>query len=666
VKQLLLGDLPKAGEPLKHAIDDDNKVLLETDIQERINRQQSRLTKKELKALFKRKGQLHKQLNELNYNKKIIRQDEYIRLKEQLIYLFKTQPDQPPRMIAKFDRVKKRCALIELAMNDIKPVIDEYEDVSNQITAHEELIKWEVEDTENFEAFKREARTWEAQLQSAFKQSPRLHHTGFDAKGKRFIIIPKIEKIIIKDDRVLFLVKTTSQNAIEKFFGKWHSALPYGVDVSSLISEETLENLSIACNRIVTVERSKRGTNLFYVISRLDAPDGIPNKVNYQQVVDWYPIKEHKKAPFPFGVGEDRKVIHYNLEDTPHVLIAGASNGGKSNLVNAMIATLVTMNTPDEIRIMLVDLKGGIEFTHWRNLQHQVRPMATTPTTVLEGLQWLRLTMEKRLIALEKLKAKNFLDYNVKAKKKLPRLICFIDELATIVGLNDLTKALHGEMRVLSAQGRAVGVHLVLCTQHPSVEVIPSVIKTNMMLRISALMPSYVASMLIMDSAIASNLPDVIGRMCSAFGAREKTAQTPLISDAQIAQAIKTANAYPAPDESQFEEDKLIIVAKPAFGEEDALNVALHQLDGVLAVSRINEIIGTKLISLRNLRILVKGLIARIKEDGGIRVDGKFYDIKKVGSAHHLIEAEEPEAKPEPIPLPVEQPIEQEPPLKTG
>jgi hypothetical protein len=642
MRELSLGELPSAGEPLQLHIDENNAELLESDVQQRIKRQQSRLTRKQQRKLTKRLTALSKQLNSLSYNQLIYKRWEYEQLDEQLTHLFKTQPDQPPKTIAKRDRVTNRIANLTAQIDSLQPLSDEFDTVNNALKNHYELMAWEAEDKENFEAFKREARTWEAQLASAFKQSPRLHHKGVDAKGKPFIKIPIIEDIVIKDDRVMFRIKTTGQTAIERLFNRWHSALPYGVDVSALVSEETLENLSTACNRVVTVERSKRGTNLFYVISRLDAPDGIPKSVLYQKVIDWYPTKDHINTPWASGVTNDRQVHWYNFEDNPHVLIAGASNGGKSNHVNQMIATMVTMNTPDELRIMLVDLKGGIEFTHWTGLQHQLRDMLTTPNQVLDGLSWLRTIMERRLQAFEKIKAKNLTTYNRKAKTKLPRLVCIVDEMATLIGLSDLTKDLHTELRVLSAQGRAVGISLVLCTQHPSVDVLPGWVKTNMSLRVSARMPSMTASMIVLDSPTASKLPDIVGRMVFSSGRNEFIAQSPYISDEQIVQAIKVANEYPAPDNTEFLEDVKEIVLQPIlFNRDDMLEIALTRLDGKISPSRIHKIVSNKRASLRELRILGKELVKNIKDDGGIHVNDIFYDIKKVGNTYQLIEAED-------------------------
>lgn len=623
--ELLLDTLPKPGEPLIPLVHEDNQKILDASIQDRIDRQRSRLTRREQFFLSRRYKRLHKQLNTQRYNPLIVERWQCWQQYEQLKHKLNTCPTRQDWLL--YQTVKTQGKILNEKIRHLKPLSTEFDRINSRLKSHRELLAWEHEDRENFNAFLREARTWQAQLEAVFKQSPRLHHRGIDHRGNEFVQIPKIREIIVKDDKVMYHIQTTGQSPIERFFNRWHSALPYGVDVKSLISDETLENLSSACNRVVTVERSKRGTNLFYVISRLDSSDGIPNKINYQKIIDWYPVDDHAKTVWCAGVTHDRKLQWYNFEDIPHILIAGATQGGKSNHVNSMIASLATMNTPQELRMLLIDLKGGVEFTHWRGLQHQLRPMLTTANQVLEGLSWLRSIMEKRLDAFESMKAKNLMAYNDKAKHKLPRIICFVDEMATLVGLGDLTKDIHTELRVLSSQGRAVGVHLVLCTQHSSVEVLPGWIKTNMSMRVSAKMPTSQASLVILDTITASTLPNIPGRMVFSTGRNELIAQSPYISDEQIELAIQRANDFDKPDDTEF--TSVLPDPEDKFTKLDAIRVALTHCNGILSATRIFQNIPPDTISDRAIRQLMKQTIREIRESAGIVVDGVLYDIHK-------------------------------------
>jgi len=637
-KELELDALPSPGEPLQYAIDEDNQKILDSDFDERIKRQQSRLSRWQKHILTRRWNQLHKKLNKAGYNQLItdrfICHQLYTKLKRQI------EETRDKTLLPKFNEVKARGNDLNNQLAHLQSLADEFDEVNSKLKAHHEFLEWEREDRENFKAFQREARTWEQQLNAVFRQSRRLHHKGTDEKGVDYIDAPIIEQIIVKDDKVMYLVKTTGQSIIERLLGRWHSALPYNVDVDDLISDVTLHNLSTACNRVVTVERSKKGTNLFYVISRLDSPDGIPNKLLYQKVIDWYPSEDHHKTPWCAGVTNDRKLEWYNFEDVPHVLIAGSTYGGKSNLINQMIAMVTAMNTPQEVRVLLIDLKGGIEFTHWKGLQHQLRPMLTNPKAVLEGFQWLHSIMETRLEAFEIMKAKNLASYNKNAKQKLPRIICFVDEMATLVGI-DLTNDLHTELRVLSSQGRAVGIHLVLCTQHSSVDVLPGWIKTNMGLRISGKMPTHQASQVILDTVTAATLPNIPGRMVVRLGSTEIIAQSPFISDEQIEKSIKIANSFKKPDNTEFisvlPKPEL---AKPEFTRDDVLKFAL-EMNGKLSANRIHDIVGNDVITLRKLRVLVNSIVDELENGGTIEYKGTEYRMEREGRAYVLVAMEQ-------------------------
>lgn len=637
--ELTLDALPSPGEPLTPHTDENNQKLLETDVQERIRRQQARLTRWQRYKLNRRWNKLGRKLNRLGYNDLIEDRWECYQKYQELKH--KIHETQDKGLLPEYHEVKDRGKELTQQLAKMADIVKEFDDVNSKLKAHDELIQWEREDRENFKAFLREARTWEQQLISAFKQSPRLHHRGTDSNGNYYTDIPIIREIVVKDDRVMYHIKTTSQSLIDRLFGRWHSALPYGVDVSAMISDETLQNLSTACNRVITVERSKRGTNLYYVISRLDSPDGIPNKLLYQKAIDWYPQIDHSKTPWCVGVTDNRIIEWLNFEDNPHVLIAGSTYGGKSNHINQMIATITTMNSPQEARVLLIDLKGGIEFTHWKGLQHQLRPMLTTETEALEGFQWLHSIMKIRLDAFESISAKNLTSYNKKAKQKLPRIICFVDEMATFVGLGDLTKDLQTELRVLSAQGRAVGIHLVLCTQHSSVDVLPGWIKTNMGVRASGKMPTHTASEVILGTTTASTLPNIPGRMVFRVGSTETIAQSPFISDEQIVQSIKVANAFKKPDNTEF----ISVLpkpepAKPEFTRDDVLRFAL-EMNGKLSANRIHDIVGNDVITLRKLRVLVHSIIDDLETGGTIKYEDIEYRMERDGRAYILVAMEQ-------------------------
>jgi hypothetical protein len=643
-------DLPAPGEPLTPKIHEDNQRLIDAELAERTKRARAKLTRKQLKALNKTYAALHRQLNRAKYNPLIKEREETWQVYKKLVLLLrdpKTRGQEREVAAAALQQIKAKGKKLNDQITALIPAVTEFEMVGERLKAHAAVIEWEKKDAEDKAQFEKEAFVWKEQIKAVMRQSPRLHHAGKDEQGNYFCHIPQIEHIVFKDDRVLYRITTSTQGLIDRWLGRWRNALPYDVDIRDLTCDETLENYSAACNRVVTVERSKSGTNLFYCISRLDAPDGIPKMQLYGKVIDFYPVADHAKTPWAAGTTQDRKVEWYNFEDMPHVLMAGSTKSGKSNHINQMIATFVTMSSPAEIRLMLIDLKGGIEFTHWQGIKHALRPMVKKADDVLEALQFMRSIMERRLMMFEKIKAKNLSSYNSKAKTKLPRLICIVDEMATLLGLGELTTAIHNELRVLSSQGRAVGVHLVLCTQHSSVDVLPGWVKTNMSLRISGKMPSHQASMVILDSVTAATLPNIPGRLVFSIGRSEVQAQSPYISDDEIARAVRLSQAFPDPDNSEFDASQPI-EPREKFSQFDVIEMALTDFDGKLSPTHIHDKVGNEVIPLRKLRLMVDTLIDHIDKHGFIEHRDVRYKYRKNRKAYFL----------ETIELPVQQETE--------
>lgn len=628
-KQITLDELPKPGEPLKIDIADVNRAVVAEDIQEKLAQLSGKLTRRDLFWTRWRYKRLWNRLNRVGYNELCSQRWDLKQQIEKLAEQFKAAKGKERR-----ERIRKQG--LELAkagrelherIKKLQPFADEFDALGRKLRLHEIAVSYEKEDAENYAALKTEARNWEALLYAAFRQNGRIHHRGTDRKGNEFIDTPIIEKIDITDDRVYYKIQLTSQSWLQRLFGRFSSALPYDVDINDLTNRETLDNLSASCGRIVTIERGKRDTNLYYVVSRLDSPDGIPAKVPYAKVIEWYPIKDQAKTPWLAGVTRDRKVEAFNFEDNPHVMIAGTTLSGKSNHLNQMISTLVNLNRPSEVRILLVDNKGGVEFVHWAGIKHALRPMIKKASDVLPTLKWIRELMERRLSTFERIKAKNFMAYNAKVKdeSRIPRIIVFIDELATLLGMDE-TEAIQNEFRAISSQGRAVGVHLVICTQHVSVDVLPGWIKTNMALRVSGFMPTDSASRVILDHGAAHTMPAIPGRMVFSVGTSWFYAQSPFITDGEIESAVEKSKNDPDPDNREFE-SAAPLVPREKFSRQDMLTIALTKLGGKLSAKRIYELLESGLISRGNLEKMIAEVIA---EGPVINHCGETFEISKV------------------------------------
>ena len=164
----------------------------------------------------------------------------------------------------------------------------------------------------------------------------------------------------------------------------------------------------------------------------------------------------------------------------PHLLIAGTTGSGKSVCVNGIIATLLLRNSPDQLRMLMIDPKR-VELTTYRHIPHLLVPVIVDLNKVVPSLQWIGREMDNRYTKFAETGARNIDDFNQRASKKdeehLPYLVIVVDELADLMMLN--AKEVEAPIARLAQLARAVGIHLVVATQRPSVDVITGVIKAN-------------------------------------------------------------------------------------------------------------------------------------------------------------------------------------------
>lgn len=628
-------EFPKAGAPLETEIHPRNQALIDAEVTRRLELVRTKLSRWQLWRFQREYDHLHRKLNRAGYNRIVQARSEIIEQLHALHILWQEQPTRALKIQVQALRQEKRIA--DQHLRQLQPTFQRFNDVRLRLENHQKALQIQKEDKENRTAFFKEAAVWEGQILAVFRQSPRLHHITRNSQGRDITRIPKIDHILLKPDKVYFRIKTVRQGLVDRLTGVWHSALPYGVDVKALTSDETVANLSAACGRVVTVERSPRSQNIFYVISRLDAADGIPKMVRMSQVTDHYPMERHKSTVWAAGMGEDRKIVHFDFEQYPNALVAGAAGGGKSTLINGVLCQLITMNSPEELRLILIDNKGGVELSHFEDIPHLLTQPIITTDDVLPALELIREIINQRYALFLGIKAKKLVDYNRKVKNPVPRIIVVIDELATLLGLGDTTAQIHAQLMKISSLGRAAGVHLIVATQHPSVDVLPGWIKTNLTLRIASRMPNHTASQIVVDSITAAHLPEVPGRMVFRRGGFELTLQTPYADDATIAQSVEIARQYPAPEWQLNGGDKpaLIEAAAPVFGFDEYVRMAIT-LDGSLSWRKIYDAGAKNFVTQSECKHLAQQVLGTIREKAIVQIDGVSYTTDKSNRGYQL------------------------------
>ena len=211
------------------------------------------------------------------------------------------------------------------------------------------------------------------------------------------------------------------------------------------------------------------------------------------------------KCTLPLALGQDivGKPVVTDLARMPHLLIAGATGTGKSVGLNAMICSLLYRHHPERLRFLMVDPKR-IELSLYDGIPHLLHPVVSEPKEATRALRWVVMEMERRYKLLEEAQARNLDGYNKTSGEPLPYLVVIIDELADLMMVS--SKEVESAIARLAQMARAAGIHLLVATQRPSVDVLTGLIKANFPARISFKVSSKVDSRTILDVMGAERL----------------------------------------------------------------------------------------------------------------------------------------------------------------
>lgn len=299
-----------------------------------------------------------------------------------------------------------------------------------------------------------------------------------------FKIQARVQKVYVGPSVVQYALNLASGTKISKVKGL---ARDLGVALSS-VSADNIRIESIGGTSLVGIEVPRKTSRLIRASEIIDASE-MSRKV--------------KKIPLALGADIRNESVVIDLYSMPHVLVAGATGTGKSAAINTILVGLLMKFTPDELKLILVDPKR-VEMTPYNGIPYLLTPAIDEMDKVVHALDWAIHEMSQRLQLFKDMVVRNLDEFNKKSSYSLPYIVIVVDEMADLM----MTKKQEVESKIvrLAQLARATGIHLILATQRPSVNVITGIIKANIPARISLAVSAGVDSRVIIDQQGAETL----------------------------------------------------------------------------------------------------------------------------------------------------------------
>ena len=302
----------------------------------------------------------------------------------------------------------------------------------------------------------------------------------------------------------------------------------------------------------------------------IEAPNVTNDMVSFREIVDCEDVRK-SSSKLCVGLGKDieGKVITIDLAKMPHLLVAGTTGSGKSVCVNTLLAGIMYKARPDEVKLILVDPKV-VELTNYNGIPHLLVPVVTDAKKAASALHWAVAEMERRYKSFADTRVRDIKAYNAQAEEKMPYIVIVIDEMSDLmmVAKADVEDAI---LR-LAQKARACGIHMVLATQRPSVDVITGIVKANIPSRIAFAVSSLTDSRTILDMGGAEKLLGKGDMLYYPIGANKPSrVQGAFVSDEELNRVTDFIKQQAIPVEYS---DEVTNVALPSDSQKEAKNAA--------------------------------------------------------------------------------------------
>lgn len=300
----------------------------------------------------------------------------------------------------------------------------------------------------------------------------------------------------------------------------------------------------------------------------IEAPNVTNDMVSFREIVDCEDVRK-SSSKLCVGLGKDieGKVITIDLAKMPHLLVAGTTGSGKSVCVNTLLAGIMYKARPDEVKLILVDPKV-VELTNYNGIPHLLVPVVTDAKKAASALHWAVGEMERRYKSFADTRVRDIKAYNAQAEEKMPYIVIVIDEMSDLmmVAKADVEDAI---LR-LAQKARACGIHMVLATQRPSVDVITGIVKANIPSRIAFAVSSLTDSRTILDMGGAEKLLGKGDMLYYPIGANKPSrVQGAFVSDEELNRVTDFIKQQAIPVEYS---DEVTNAALPSDSQKEAKN----------------------------------------------------------------------------------------------
>jgi len=370
------------------------------------------------------------------------------------------------------------------SMNENLPKVKIISELEENKKLLEDIEKGEVEKPQDFILPKLDF------LKEPIKQETHMEETEIDKKVA--LLLNKLKNFKIEGD----VVQTYSGPVVTTFEFK---PLPH-IKVSKILNLQ--DDLAMALRAsTIRIQAPIPGKD----VVGIEIPNEEIETIYLREILESDNFK-NAKAPLLIALGKDivGNPFVTDLAKLPHVLIAGTTGSGKSVGINAMILSLLYRNSPDDLKFMMIDPKM-LEFSIYNDIPHLLTPVITDPKKAITGLSMMVKEMERRYKLLSEARVKNIENYNKKfPENKMPYIVVIIDELADL--MMTAGKDVEYSIGRLAQMARASGIHLIVATQRPSVDVVTGLIKANLPSRISFKVGQKIDSKVVLDTYGAESL----------------------------------------------------------------------------------------------------------------------------------------------------------------